>query len=193
MPSYQKQHPNAIVNGESLGSGLRVTAIRMGWRFFQKAKSMREIKFRAWDGKEMHLPEHSDANDFFIDPEGRVLYNHEVGIEGHTSVYQRRDWILMQYTTLKDKNGKDIYADDLIEVERANDRIIVQCKFGTIQREMATGFLVDITGFYFERLDGTQTFPIVKNYAGKHDLGVFTVVGNVWEHPELLNQTATPL
>jgi len=57
---------------------------------------MREIKFRAWDGKEMYSP--------VIDGQGRVAtlwYGYE--IQGWC------DDVVMQYTGLKDKNGKEIY------------------------------------------------------------------------------------
>jgi hypothetical protein len=88
-----------------------------------------------------------------------------------------------------DRNGNLIWEGDLIEVERRDDKIVVECKFGTIERQMATGFLCDITGFYFEREDGCQTFPIKKNYKDGHDHQLFSVIGNVFDNPELLNRT----
>ena len=30
----------------------------------------REIKFRAWDGKQMYLPEYTDREDFHIEADG---------------------------------------------------------------------------------------------------------------------------
>lgn len=90
-----------------------------------------------------------------------------------------------QSSGLKDKNGKEIFEGDYISVERKDDNIIVECKFGTIERQMGTGFLCDITGFYFEREDGCQTFPIKKNYKDVHDLQVFSVIGNIHDNPEL--------
>lgn len=93
-----------------------------------------------------------------------------------------------QYMGFQDKHGNRIYEGDIIQVQRQEDTIIVECKFGTITRQMATGWLVDITGFYFEREDGAQTFPIKTNYAGKHDFELFTVIGNIHEHPQLLQE-----
>jgi hypothetical protein len=59
----------------------------------------REIKFRAWDGKQM------DYNDIFIRASGNPpIY------EGR----ERPDLTLMQFTGLKDKNGNEIYEGDIV-------------------------------------------------------------------------------
>jgi hypothetical protein len=60
---------------------------------------MREIKFRAWDDKQIVL-------DWFYVDEGN----------GHLIPSQRQHHavVLMQYTGLKDKNGKEIYEGDVV-------------------------------------------------------------------------------
>lgn len=60
----------------------------------------RIIKFRVWDGREMSLPT-SDA--WF------KLKNGEIELP--------KDYIIMQYTGLKDKNGVEIYEGDIIEYD----------------------------------------------------------------------------
>lgn len=94
-----------------------------------------------------------------------------------------------QFTWMLDKNKNKIYESDIIELPlETGEKIRVICRFGAVQRTLDTGWLVDITGFYFERSDGLNSFPIVKNYAGKHDLELFEVVGNIYEHPHLIGK-----
>ena len=68
---------------------------------------MRELKFRAWDGKKM-------IEDVIPASETSIIelfeYEHQV-----TEVEA-----VEQYTGLKDKNGKEIYEGDLVAYERNN-------------------------------------------------------------------------
>jgi len=76
---------------------------------------MREIKFRVWypygDGGEM-------VNDIWIDLERCAVMADNDDLcerEGHSGA------ILMQYTGLKDKNGKEIYEGDIMAVKGIDD------------------------------------------------------------------------
>jgi YopX protein len=62
---------------------------------------MREIKFRAWDGKKMCYSEDQLSR----------IFN------------EQTDWqTIMQYTNLKDKHGKEVYERDVIVVGTTDSR-----------------------------------------------------------------------
>jgi len=67
---------------------------------------MREIKFRAWDKKEkvMH-----GVLDLHFYPDGITSFETQNFVDSYE---------LMQYTGLKDKNGKEIYEGDLYYFSR---------------------------------------------------------------------------
>lgn len=113
----------------------------------------REIKFRAWDTekKEMFTPDFIDGGD------GHILEYIE-----YASPSLRHSAILMQYTGLKDRNGKEIYEGDLVK----NNGYIweVTWKDGAVYIENKTG-----KGVWW--IGGESKYC--------------EVIGSVYENPEL--------
>lgn len=116
----------------------------------------REIKFRAWDEvseKMLNWNDFLDTNmkNTFIAPESTGL-------------------ILMQYTGLHDKNGKEIYEGDIV-VDK-EDEVMGEI---TWNEEEAS--------FYFSILyeNGTYEEEKLNDWAS-----VLEVIGNVYDNPELL-------
>lgn len=84
------------------------------------------------------------------------------------------DYVLMQYTGLHDKNGKEIYEGDVI-------RILHPWKNRTHVGEVfKDNYMFNIKGFFFTHFD----FP---NQAFSEGTGFMEVIGNIHEHPHLVN------
>lgn len=66
---------------------------------------MREIKFRAWNGIDSR-------------PESRMIYQPYFSVDFKVIMPDGNEWDLplMQYTGLKDKNGKEIYEGDIFDM-----------------------------------------------------------------------------
>jgi len=119
---------------------------------------MRTIKFRVWDKayNKMVLPEKS--NKYWINLLGDVreydTWANEV--------------VLMQFTGLHDKNGKEIYEGDIIKTENHATGIVT--------------FYADEYGarFGFDCREPMFHHPIY-GMGGKKE-----IIGNIYENPELL-------
>jgi uncharacterized phage protein (TIGR01671 family) len=123
---------------------------------------MREIKFRAWDKKAKIM-----------------LYN--PAVKYYDGSYEIHDFPLMQYTGLKDKNGKEIYEGDIIKIQGKIDPSHYEKEFLTEQVEWVDGMgCWNITTHMLYNALG-QTLE--NKYAMRSEL---TVIGNIYENPELL-------
>ncbi len=78
----------------------------------------REIKFRIWDteNKEMLKVQELDFEPTFYG--GRIL----IRPDQYSDYFDAEDMILMQYTGLHDKNGKEIYEGDIILTQPLKDK-----------------------------------------------------------------------
>ena len=152
---------------------------------------MRVIKFRVWDSKNKIMSYQNEDGDYaFIDGHEPVRSDQSLAciLSGLIP-----DLLPMQFTGLEDKNKKEIYEGDICEQITPNHtKIKMVCRWGTFQRAMDTGWTVDISGFCFERSDGLLALPIVKNWMGKHDLETLEVIGNIYQHPELIPANKKP-
>jgi len=139
---------------------------------------MREIKFRAWNGFKMYVPSlfNQNENGLFTETGSKGVFKGDSNKQ-----------ILMQYTGLKDKNGKEIWEGDIVKVfvfcEQNEKQFIV--KYGDREDillnegEEAVSLL---TGFY---LDGVKEIGDVSLYGKEHQIGI-KIIGNIYENNNLI-------
>jgi hypothetical protein len=115
----------------------------------------REIKFRAWIEKE-----DCDGDN----PEYEMCY--DLAFEEYEPINDLLNGVknLMQYTGLKDKNGKEIYEGDILKCEIGNNEIVEFKKASFVCRY--------------------RTIDLYKLWLTQY----IEVIGNIIENPELLNK-----
>ncbi len=124
----------------------------------------RELKFRTWGSLGMNAPfTLKEVSEFYPPQDGtRILEKKwEEGI------------IFMQYTGLKDKNGKEIYCGDIISFKV--DFPEVEFDYGIVR--FASG------GFWTSQVDGDSEELLSEEL---NDLEG-EVIGNIYEHKHLLD------
>lgn len=124
-------------------------------------------KFRAWteEGKVMYYDVYPFKDDTLLLSYDEIAFD-EVPAS---------DFILMQYTGLRDKNGREIYEGDVVRYECCFESYVEEviyddkhCNFGTIDKDEKT--------FSFDAL------------ISDFDVDCFEVVGNKYENLELLGE-----
>ena len=121
---------------------------------------MREIKFRAWDLMRMTT--------------SGIMFNSTTSM---LEIPNGSGMVLMQYTGLKDKNGKEIYEGDIITNE-IDDQ-------GTKRFNPKTGFY---------DYDTKKEIVVVRYneywghfiFSNQSIRGKIEIIGNIYENPELL-------
>ncbi len=132
----------------------------------------RIIKFRAWEIR----PENSYMR---YEDDLKKITNPANLIEKTEKGFGR---ILMQYTGLKDKNGKEIYEGDIFKSTKSD--AVGQVKIGHYDDVSSSQH--DIVGVYFEVI-GSAPFGFKKAVLTKKNAEiVIEVIGNIHENPELL-------
>lgn len=147
---------------------------------------VKNIKFRAWNKLEKRM-ESVNSIKFFLnaytmvstryrDEKSKKIYDDQFAYgqeDGSDNV------ILMQYTGLKDKHGKEIYEGDIVELVNTykgmNTKSIVEIAFIDFTFAGKWKSEYSPSGYMYNPLC-SYNFPIV----------TIEVIGNIYENPELL-------
>ena len=134
---------------------------------------MREAKYRAWD--KIAKPNRMKTWE-------QLLAQYQL-----TLVFTSKDFELMQYTGLHDKNGTEIYEGDICfqetETEVGDERLY--CIFTFIEEwNMFVWLNMDEYNEYKE--DGIDSLSQTDGYSS--DTEHLHYAGNIYDNPELLNK-----
>ena len=139
---------------------------------------MREIKFRAWNKVEK-----------FIDTAWSIDWEHELVCHRAHNQSDLNDCVLMQYTGLKDKNGREVFEGDVLKMV---------CELYTNFGKTPTGKYNTSFHHVIWYKNGWGSQVIKNNGVGKINgfkdnsleitLKYSEVIGNIYENPELLEE-----
>jgi len=145
---------------------------------------MRKFKFRAWDIDNKNMIKFTDDDNWQMVYECGEICLCELDGDCETGrilhcIYKPRekyfdDCILMQYTGLKDKNGKEIYEGDIFKwVERNNFN----------QNYICVGSVKFKYGSFTCHNENTR-----RPSSERANIEDMEIIGNIWENPELMEE-----
>lgn len=133
---------------------------------------MREIKFRAWDkGNDCMI----NPKDISISLNGKNLWILDPIYEDEFELVSKSDFFVEQYTGLRDKNGKEVYEGDIVEVKNHP----FQKHSGSLTGIQINGYYsINWSEYSLTWCAGSLLLSKLKPY--------ITVVGNIHENADLL-------
>lgn len=147
----------------------------------------RTLKFRAWSYTESKFYTRVLVGDTETDDPCSSVWNDEKKEWVH---FDKHCGVIQQFTGLKDKNSKEIYEGDILEIQRSE-------KDNAFKKYSQVGVVDFSTGtfsFYPKGSDNENYYTFIGfhelfHYNEKH-LGYYApkIIGNVFENSELLKQ-----
>jgi uncharacterized phage protein (TIGR01671 family) len=164
---------------------------------------MREIKFRAWDKKHKRY----NKGGFWVGGMRGLIALVDQNDECGFHAFITDDYILEQFTSLKDKNGKEIYEGDIVRhIGNADSdpkntfgeiHHVYGCEAQHMKREifyvlsLPCGFVLRHSSAWGKGVDDTpnqiiNNYAIVTNYDFWNLQAWYEVIGNMHQNPELM-------
>lgn len=135
---------------------------------------MREIKFRFYDKDNSQM--YCQIEDFkdlaLINGQFKPVLNNLIN---NSFNWYKRNYELMQYTGLKDKNGTEIYEGDIVKnnfAETIGSVMFADC------------------GYWIKTIDKDIFGNTIYCDLGDYDGEVLEVIGNIYQNTELLKEGA---
>ena len=135
---------------------------------------MREIKFRAWD-KDIQtfvpiMDFTKNIKEAIYRKLGKEVVSSNDGVE-NLAILLNSNVDIIQYTGLKDKNGKEIYEGDIL-LYLTKTKTVVSYKNGAFVRSYRN----------------SNMYLLYDSLAVDGCLEDYEVIGNIYENPELLEE-----
>ena len=125
---------------------------------------MKEIKFRAWDKENEKMMKVSSLH----------LENKEISVKENGTFHLFRMQDLMQYTGLKDKNGKEIYEGDIVLIKLDE----TSTWYKTVVKFKKGAFIASL-------IDREDYIYIFNRGFDSND---FEIIGNIYKNKNLLEE-----
>lgn len=141
---------------------------------------MRVIKFRAWDTdkKEMIYQSPVSSKLLMMTWDGGLVYENGV---------LQTQLVLMQFTGILDKNGKEIYEGDILCHEHTTfpfrEEVIIK-EIGEVS--FSTQLVVDNEGYRDNFVCGFLIDGEHPDWLGEEEKDKTEIIGNIYENPDLL-------
>lgn len=148
---------------------------------------MREIKFRAYIKKDYNkelIGKTLEISSIHL-KKNKVIIGYSINKSNYgNKSFNYEDIELMQYTGLKDKNGKEIYEGDIVKIaEKKNisKHKVIHMKPIIADIEWSEEYLT----YILITLSVKDAFESLADYLEEYDV---EVIGNIYDNPELLKK-----